>query len=281
MTTNIEQTKVSQHALDQFQAIQNMLKHKKPILFLDYDGTLTPIVSRPDLAVLSQQSRQIVEQVAAALPTAIISGRATDDVKNLVKINTIYYAGNHGFDMEGPNLKHQLASEFIPDVHRVYCRIEEKLKDVPGCIIENKIFSLSVHYRLVESEKDEKKIFDTVKAIVEREERVKLTFGKKVIEVRPRVEWNKGKAVIHLLHLFQSQLKIEDSIPIYIGDDRTDEDAFDAVKSFGIGILVADNRNDERLNQNSPNKTNAKFYVNGVDEALKFLLKLSIKPSHV
>jgi len=72
------------------------------VVFLDYDGTLTPIVSNPDEAFLSAAMRSAVQQVAQTFPTAVISGRGRDKVEAFVQLEELYYAGSHGLDIKGP-----------------------------------------------------------------------------------------------------------------------------------------------------------------------------------
>lgn len=187
----------------------------------------------------------------------------------------LYYAGSHGFDIEGPGstqLKHQVAQEFLPILGKVYSEFEaSELKKIEGCILENNKFSLSVHYRCIPKEEDVKRVFDIVDKIKSKEEwkdKIRLTHGKKVIEVRPNYDWHKGKAVIHLL----KAMKLDDPskvYAIYLGDDTTDEDAFKALKEekLGGGILVATET--ERIE-----KTNADFLLKDVKEVNEFLKKI-------
>ena len=88
--------------LERFDAFVSSLKGKRLALFLDYDGTLTPIVRDPDRAFLSDATRAAVKAAAAAFPAAIVSGRGREKVEQFVRLPELYYAGSHGMDIVGP-----------------------------------------------------------------------------------------------------------------------------------------------------------------------------------
>ena len=214
------------------------LSGKKVVFFLDYDGTLTPIVDRPDLAVLSQEMREVITKLSKKYTTAIVSGRMREDVENLVGIKGLFYAGSHGFDIVGPNftLVQPEAKELIPLVDKVTKYFYEQLGNVPGLLVEEKKFSVAVHYRLV----DEKKHFEQIKKCVTEKVKslpqLRLMHGKKVFEILPSIDWDKGKAVRWIMKAFN--LDWDEVVAVYIGDDTTDEDAFRMVATRGVGVLV-------------------------------------------
>lgn len=213
---------------------------KQLVVFLDYDGTLTPIVDRPELAVLSDDMRDALQRLARVCTTAIISGRALADVKRLVGVPDVFYAGNHGLEIAGPHqtqIKYEKGLEFIDAVDAAYHVIRSQVGHIDGVLIENKQFSLSVHYRLVDDSKVPM-IEAVVDDVIAHEPRLRKHYGKKVFEVRPRIDWDKGKAVLWLLDALA--LQADSVLPVYIGDDITDEDAFQALKERGIGIRVMD-----------------------------------------
>jgi len=250
--------------LQAWPTLAEQLRSHHIALFLDYDGTLTPIVNRPELAVLSDKERAILKQTADRFPTAIISGRGREDVEGLVGLPNLAYAGSHGFDIVGPHraaVNHAVAGWIKPVMANVARELGERLEDIPGVIIEPKGFSVAVHYRLVE-ERNLAKIEETIDEIVRRDQRLKKTPGKKVLEVRPDVDWDKGRALRFLLHALRFTGK--DVIPIYIGDDITDEDAFAAIQENGIGILVSE----------TPRATNASYWVQAPWEVYAFLERL-------
>ncbi|WVZ05021.1 hypothetical protein V8G54_018367 [Vigna mungo] len=229
-------------ALDMFDQIIDASKGKQIVMFLDYDGTLSPIVEDPDRAFMSHSMRKTVRKLARCFPTAIVTGRCKDKVYNFVQLAELYYAGSHGMDIKGPTrsskynkdskaeaILFQPASDFLPMIDEVYQQLVEKTKSTPGAMVENNKFCLSVHFRCV----DEKKWSDLarqVKSVLKDYPKLRLTQGRKVLEIRPTIKWDKGKALEFLLESL-GLANCSDVFPVYIGDDRSDEDAF-KVMSF-------------------------------------------------
>jgi trehalose 6-phosphate phosphatase len=229
-------------------------------IFLDYDGTLTPIVSQPDQAMLLDSTREILRTLAAKVPVAILSGRELKDVRKRVAVDEIVYAGSHGFDIAGPRgLRRQEAAEFLPVLDLAEKELREKLDGIPGALIERKRFSIAAHYRNV-NESDFPKLERGVSEITGQYRELRTVDGKKVYELLPNIDWDKGKAVLWLLE----KLGLERSNPIYIGDDRTDEDAFRALEQRGIGILVSE----------EPRPTAANYSLRNPTEVERFLHEL-------
>ena len=209
-------------------------------VFLDYDGTLTPIVSQPEDAWLSDSMRQTLQELAARAPVAILSGRDLDDVRRRVNIDGIVYAGSHGFDIAGPRgLRRQMATEFLSNLDLAEKELHEALDGIPGARVERKHFSIAAHYRNV-NENDLAQVERAVDAVATRHRELRRIDGKKVYELLPDIDWDKGKAVLWLLETLGLESRSGGIRPIYIGDDRTDEDAFRALEQRGIGILVSE-----------------------------------------
>ncbi|KAL9261740.1 Trehalose-phosphate phosphatase A-like protein [Drosera capensis] len=275
-------------ALKSFEQITHFAKGKRIALFLDYDGTLSPIVDDPDRACMSDDMRDAVRKVASCFPTAIISGRSRDKVFEFVGLTELYYAGSHGMDITSPspkciaNIHHaclkaaekqdnedtvfQPASEFFPMIEKVYASLVECTNGINGANVENNKFCISVHYRNVD-EKDWATVAQRVFDILKEYPRLRLTHGRKVLEVRPVIDWNKGKAVEFLLESLGLSNR-EDVLPIYIGDDRTDEDAFKVLRDLktGYGILVS----------SAPKETHAYYSLKDPSEVMEFLKALFI-----
>ncbi|KAF7085788.1 hypothetical protein CFC21_089178 [Triticum aestivum] len=232
-------------ALGKFEQIASASKGKKIVMFLDYDGTLSPIVANPDAAYMS------------------------DAVHNFVGLSELYYAGSHGMDIKGPgsnpeSVLCQPASEFLPMIDEVYKVLVEKTKSTPGAKVENNKFCLSVHFRCV----DEKRwnfLAEQVKAVIKDYPMLKLTQGRKVFELRPSIMWDKGKALEFLLESL-GFASCSDVLPVYIGDDRTDEDAFKVLRKRGqgVGILVS----------KCAKETSASYSLQDPAEVMEFLLRL-------
>ena len=211
---------------------------KRLAVFLDYDGTLTPIVRHPENALLSDSVRQTLRELSAHAPIAILSGRDLDDVRRRVDLDGIVYAGSHGFDIAGPRgLCRQVATEFLPNLHAAENELHDTLDRIPGAQVERKHFSIAAHYRNVR-ENDVPRVQRVVDKVAARHRELRRIDGKKVYELLPAIDWDKGKAVIWLLETLD--LESGSVHPIYIGDDRTDEDAFRALKQVGAGILVSE-----------------------------------------
>lgn len=237
------------------------LKGRKVAAFLDYDGTLTPIVERPELAVISPEMQAAVAALTKLCPVAIISGRALRDVEAKVGVTSAIYAGSHGFDIDGPDerkIRNETGAAYIPSIQAAKTLLQDRLADVEGVIIEDKTYSVAVHYRQV-ADHDVAMVEGVVDEAIARLPDLRKALGKKVFELRPDMEWHKGKALEWLLEALD--LKGPDVVPLYIGDDVTDEDAFRELGPRGIGILVAE----------EPHPTHAPFYLRDTTDVGAFL----------
>jgi trehalose 6-phosphate phosphatase len=238
---------------------------KRLAIFLDYDGTLTPIVSRPEDASLSESMRQTLRSLAARLPVAILSGRDLDDVRGRVHVDGIVYAGSHGFDIAAAGgLRRELGAAYLPVLDAAEAELREAIDDIAGAQLERKHFSVAAHYRNV-NENEEFGVAQAVEAVATKHRELRKIDGKKVYELLPDVDWNKGKAVLWLLETLE--LERGKAFPIFIGDDRTDEDAFSALKERGAGILVSE----------QPQVTAANYWLRNPDDVERFLQELIVR----
>lgn len=205
-------------------------------LFLDYDGTLTPIVESPDRATLSGDMYSLLVRLKDIMPVAIISGRSLSNVMDLVRVKDIFYAGNHGSEIwDGSRLIEMgdQISESKQVLKEIISELDAAFSNVSGAIVEDKGITASIHFRMVEQE-DLCRMFDRFWSITDSYKGLfRITSGKKVFEIRPRGIWNKGDAVTWIWNNFG-----DNRIPVYIGDDVTDEDAYKVIKGKGIGISV-------------------------------------------
>ena len=225
---------------DHLPEVERQIAGREVILFLDYDGTLTPIVATPDLAVLADATREVLRRVMRVLTVAVVSGRATDDVRGKVDLPGIFYAGSHGFEIVDPQGQvtiNEQAREIRSVVDEAHARLSAAVRSIPGALIENVKYTISAHYRQV-AEADVPKVSAAVDAVLADYPQLRRTNGKKVWELRPVIDWDKGKAVDWILQALGFDVRRQ--IPIYIGDDTTDEDAFRVLLDRGCGILVAD-----------------------------------------
>jgi trehalose 6-phosphate phosphatase len=232
-------------------------------VFLDYDGTLTPIVSHPEDAWLPDSMRLTLRSLAARVPVAILSGRDLDDVRGRVLVDGIVYAGSHGFDIAGAGgLRRELGTAYLSVLDAAETELREALDEIPGSQLERKHFSVAAHYRNV-NENDAFRVALAVDAVAARHRELRRMDGKEVYELLPDIDWDKGKAVLWLLETLD--LVRGKVLPIYIGDDRTDEDAFRALEKRGVGILVSE----------QPHVTAASYWLKNPEEVDRFLQKIT------
>ncbi|XP_019178013.1 PREDICTED: probable trehalose-phosphate phosphatase 1 isoform X2 [Ipomoea nil] len=275
-------------ALSSFNGIMSAAKGKQIVVFLDYDGTLSPIVSDPDKAFMSAPMRSAVHDVARHFPTAIISGRGRDKVFGFVELDEVYYAGSHGMDIMGPatqvksyDAKYQTrtvdkkgneisvfqpAHDFLPLIEKMLGELREATCDVKGAFIEDNRFCISVHYRQV-LEKDYALLEKKVHAILSNYPKFHVTIGKKVLEIRPSIKWNKGHALLYLLEALGFSDSSSNVFPFYIGDDKTDEDAFKVLKSRAQGCPI--------IVSSVAKETMASYSLRDPLEVLSFLNRLA------
>lgn len=208
---------------------------REPAVFLDYDGTLTPIVDDPAAAVLDDDMRRALARLAERCTVAILSGRDLADVRRLVDLPTLVYAGSHGLDIAGPSgisVQHGLDS--LPILEAAEEGLGPVVASVPGSLLERKRLSLSVHYRMVPDPDGVARLDAAVREAAG--DGLRVVAGKKVWDLRPDLDWDKGRALEWLLTTLQ--LPAPDTLPVYVGDDVTDEDAFTALRGRGVGIVV-------------------------------------------
>jgi trehalose 6-phosphate phosphatase len=253
------------HALERESEIAARLAGRPFALFLDFDGTLAPIASRPEAARLPEPTREVLRRLAARAPVAILSGRARADVAARVGLTGIAYAGSHGFDLSGPDgdpLSLPPAAgagdHLAGLIDRASTDLTRLLAGQAGVRLEPKGTALAVHYRQADPAQLPA-IEAAVDTVTAAHPQLRKTAGKKLFELRPKLDWDKGRALLHLLAMFNPE-----AVPIYLGDDETDEDAFLAVSNLGTGILVAP----------EARPTAAQFRLNDPDEVRAFLLML-------
>jgi alpha,alpha-trehalase len=249
------------YLFDRIEKILARLKRAKHIFFfLDYDGTLTPIVSRPEQAILPEETKALLLALKKNPKSllAIVSGRSLKDIRNLVGLKKIYYVGNHGLEIFTPRkgTKQIMIEEIFQELSRIRNRLNSQMKDIEGVLIEDKRCILTVHYRNV----DPKCVPPILMALKQEIKGSKiplcLGYGKMVFEIRPQSTANKGTAVLELLN----QVGQEGVLPLYIGDDQTDEDAFKVLKKIGMTIFVG-----------LPGHSSALYYVEDSSEVYQFL----------
>jgi trehalose-phosphatase len=258
---------------------------------LDVDGTLAPIAPRPEDAAVPAETRRVVAALAA-LPdvhVVLVSGRAAADARRMVGVANVWVIGNHGFEAVSPDGGEMEQPELEPwrsPIARAARRIAPLVAPVPGVLLEDKGWTLSIHYRLADSK--------VVPRLIESVERVaeplglRVGRGKMVVEVRPDVRVDKGTAVLRLaaelgaLPGKENGTVAEDDgslsptddggSALFMGDDRTDEDAFRALRSRSSRVVTVRVTNGEDI------ATAAEFSVEdpaAVRKLLEWLLQRS------
>lgn len=239
---------------------------KNPAFFFDFDGTLAEIVPTPEEAGLKPITRFVIEELAKKFHVGIISGRGLDEVRRLVGLKGIFYSGNHGVEIEGPGLKFvepnsAKSSDYITSLGKKL----EKALEAYRPRINSKKYSVSIHYRTVEPSRV-KPLLVELNGIISgpfRDGKIDVFHGKKVVEIKAPVDWDKGKAIELILKKVGKR-----GTPVFFGDDTTDEYGFKKVnKMNGASIFVGKKHR----------KTAAKYWIESpsglVGELAKFLFE--------
>lgn len=249
-----------------------LISYRSVVLFLDYDGTIVPIQPRPELAKLKSETVDILQSILESpnFFVCIVTGRSIENIRNLVKIDDVSFIGNHGFEIwhKGKHWIHPAANKSRLSLRRVARELKKVTEHIDGIAIENKVFTVSIHFRNV-ARRYEAHIKRAITRVVGLNDAMFTTAaGKKVYEIRPNIDWDKGKGVMKWLHMS----RLQKPLVIYVGDDRTDEDAFRAIGENGITISVGYRR-----------KSLAQYYLRNDRGVLVFLEKmksLKVRTAH-
>jgi trehalose 6-phosphate phosphatase len=210
--------------------------------FIDFDGTLVPIVRRPELVDFDAGRQAALAHLAGLqkMRVTVISGRPLADVSRLIGIPTITCAGNHGLEIAGAGIRFRhpggvSARASLEGVKRGWIETASRYR---GALVEDKGMSVTFHYRQVGASLQEEACREA-KGSAEKfaaAGKIRITSGKKVVEVRPPVAWGKGDALGHLLRHWRYRRGKD--LVIALGDDETDRDMFVPAREEGLAIFV-------------------------------------------
>lgn len=234
------------------------------LLGLDFDGTLSKIVDSPGKATLSPDTRRLLRALIRRpdIKVAVLSGRALADIKKRVGLPGVYYAGNHGLQIDGPGLQwtHPHANELSRASWRP---LEDDLKSIPGALVERKQLGMAIHYRKV-PKRFVRRLADRVRArFTGLQDKFRILHGKKTYDIRSSVPWNKG----HALNAIRNQLP-GGWMGVFIGDDRTDEEGFRTLGPKALTIRVG-----------RVNITRAQYIFSDRNQVDRLLRSLAARPS--
>jgi len=255
-----------EYLFDRWDQVKKKLASKHVFLFFDYDGTLTPIAKTPQQAVISEKVKELLKRLSRKpnLALAIISGRQLKDIKNIVGLKDIIYAGNHGLEIEGPKIKFesQVSPGLKSAIRDIYENMVRGFSKIKGVLIEDKGLSVSVHYRLVDAKDTPEflSIFSEITQPFTAGKKIKIDAGKKVYEIKPLVAWDKAKTVLWLLARQQFLAEEDRVFPVYFGDDLADEEVFRVLKNKGLTVFVG-----------APGVSKALYYVKSAAEVAQFM----------
>jgi len=253
---------------DGLQALE-LITERQPAVFYDFDGTLSEIIEDPDSARLVDGAAEALTSLSAACPVAILSGRDLADVRERIGLPGLWYAGSHGFELTGPDGTHHQnpeAAASIPVLAGAAADLADQLAHIPGVVVEHKRFGVAVHYRNAARDR----VGEVAAAVRTAGQRtaLRVTTGREVIELRPNIDWDKGKTLHWVLDYIRDNEGAGPLLPIYLGDDITDEDAFDAVGDDGIAILVRHSDDGDRA-------TAARYALDDPDRVREFTERLA------
>ncbi len=237
-------------------------QHSRLLILFDFDGTLAPIALQPGAAAMPEKTKQLLEKIAATdtIRVIIVSGRHLENIKEKAGISRIAYAGNHGMEWEidGKKESIELSEGYLKTLGEIKSKCKELEKQYLQTMVQDKRMTISIHYRALD-EKFVQAFISKLHIILDpyvNAKQISLLQGKKVAEIRPYKPWTKGD----FIHKFLAE-RCKDQHPyvIYVGDDTTDEDAFQAIPE-GLSIYVGKKTN-----------SHAKFYLKNVDEVQRFM----------
>ena len=259
-----------EYLLNHLHQISNRVKEADEVLlFLDYDGTLVSFKNRPQDVVTSDEVKTVINSLLQnqKYTVIIVTGRTFNEIKQLLDIDRLSFAALHGLQIELSNGKNYIwkpkdnIRKILENIKKL---TEDKFQNEKGIYLEDKELALAFHYRMLAEGKiqDVLKRFIKIIKTVDTSNCLDILHGAKVVEIRP-AGWDKGKAVELIMN---KVAKSKNLLALYIGDDATDEDAFEQIEKQGITVFVANKTN---------RSTSAKYWLKDTDDVFMFLGYLS------
>ncbi len=250
------------NALESYGQLTGVVRFRPMMGFIDFDGTLSSITPDPRAATLVDGAAEALARMAELCPVAVLSERDLDDLRERVGVAGIWYAGSHGFELMAPDgtyHRNEAAADAIPVIERTAAQLHAALAHVPGILLEHKRFAVAAHYRDVPAECVAEVIASTRR--LAQWEGLRVISGRKRIELRPDIEGDTGTTLSWIREKIGGSGEV---LPVFIGDDLTDEAGFDAVRLDGIGIAV-------RHGEHGDRRSAANFSLESPDEVCEFI----------
>ncbi|REK25825.1 MAG: trehalose-phosphatase [Actinobacteria bacterium] len=221
-------------ALERIDKIREKLG-ERPALFLDFDGTLAPLADNPSRVRMPQSTRTALRALVQKIPVAVVSGRSAIDVRDMVGLSGVIYSGSHGQEINFPDntrFEYPESVEHVGALDKADRLLTEELEDLEGVRVERKPFALAVYTRFAQTD-EARDIARKAAESVGGSTGLRIQSTTDVLELRPPVDWDKGKAITYLLGFLKG------GTPLFIADDDADEDGFvEARRRGGVSIVV-------------------------------------------
>lgn len=226
-------------ALAHWPRIRDRLRGRQPLLILSYDGALAPLVSREDMAVLSRGMKEALRRLARLCPTVIVSRRGRQDLASMVDIDGLFHAGSDGLDFSGPGLAggSRTKAEWVVQIRSLASDLVQAYLGTRGVLVDPRDITLRIHLDPA-FRAESAGVEPILDSVLRRYPRLRKIRDRDGLHVRPRLEWNRGRAAIRI----EAELAPAGAgrIPLYIGTFPTDETAFQALREKGPTIAVSD-----------------------------------------
>jgi trehalose 6-phosphate phosphatase len=225
------------------EALAELASCDERYLFFDYDGTLSPLARRAADAVSHPDALAHLDTLSCLSGTTVgvVTGRPIEDIRIRVPLPAIVFAALHGFIIEGPGISmtEPGALRAQPALRRAVDRLKDSLRGLSGVDVEDKGLTVAVHFRRA-SRRDAEHAAQESRRISDQETGIRYLEGKEVVELRPDVDWDKGRAVEFIVEQLAGSAWRGRVGLLYAGDDQTDEDAFRRLGAKAVTVRVGE-----------------------------------------